>query len=560
MQAKQLDSSIPCSLAIGKFLMDLASSQASESERQTKRQGFNLNTERMRDNFTGWLFVAPAMLLTTLFGLFPIVFAFYMSIHRWQLTPDRLLCMEGDTFSLAACFSQYTKIVGDWYGAFVFVLGFFLFVAAYWLWAGEKAPFTKSLTQLSLSQGLVRILVPLMLLVSAFLFVENGFRTFEIINTKLVEPRLSSRLSENAVEAWNQSSQTQVAYDVLRGCDGDDLSVEAILACLNGAVNQVQIEGYLQFVTALLATLLSAWLLFFAHRSGISRTGRYQETRDWLIRFAAAFLTMGMAAHLIGVGFSRMSLNGHEDYLHGLTITLYYALGSVPLQLGLGLLLAYVLYQNIHGKEFFRMMFFLPYVTPAVASAVIFRIVFNPRAGLANNFLGLFGIDQLPWINGANPFLNDFFGLDLSGFWAGPSSAMVSVIVLGIWMYTGYNAVIFLSGLGQIPGDLYEAAEVDGASTFDLFRYITLPLLSPITFYLSILAFIGTFKAFNTIFVMRTDFAQNTVDTAALVIFDTFRVQHDYGLAAAQAILLFLIILALTQVQRTFFEKQVFYA
>jgi ABC-type sugar transport system permease subunit len=540
--------------------MDLTSSQASESKQQIKRQSFSLNTERTRENLTGLLFVAPAMILTSVFGLFPIVFAFYMSVHRWQLTPDRLLCMEGDTFSLAACFSQYTKIVGDWYGVFIFVLGFFLLVGAYWLWAGEKAPFNHAVNKLPLSQAFVRLIIPLMLFISAFLFVENGFRTFEIINTTLVEPRLSSRLTENAVLAWNQSNQSQVAYDVLRGCDGDELSTETILNCLNNAVNQVQIEGYLQFVTALLALGLGAWLLFFAHTSGIARTGRNQETRDGLIRFAVAFLTMAMAAYLLGVGFSRMSANGHEDYLHGLTITLYYAIGSVPLQLGLGLVLAYVLYQNIRGKEFFRMMFFLPYVTPAVASAVIFRIVFNPRAGLANNFLGFFGIDQLPWINGANPFLNDLFGLDLSGFWAGPSSAMVSVIVLGIWMYTGYNAVIFLSGLGQIPGDLYEAAEVDGASTFDLFRYITLPLLSPITFYLSVLAFIGTFKAFNTIFVMRTDFAQNTVNTAALVIFDTFRVQHDYGLAAAQAILLFLIILALTQVQRTFFEKKVFYA
>jgi multiple sugar transport system permease protein len=540
--------------------MDLASPQASDSKPKMKQQGFSLNTERMRENLTGWLFVAPAMLLTSLFGLFPIVFAFYMSMHRWQLTQGRFLCMEGESFSLAACLSQYTEVVGDWYGAAIFALGFFLFVAAYWLWAGEKSPFTQALTKLSLPQVMVRVLVPLMLFIAAFLFVENGFRTFAIINTKLVEPRLSSRLSENAVAAWNQSNQSQVAYDVLRGCDGDELSVETILSCLNNAEGQVNVEGYLQFVTALLALGLGAWLLFFAHRSGISRTGRYQETRDWLIRFGVAFLTMGLAAHLLGIGFSRMSVNGHEDYLHGLTITLYYALGSVPIQLSFGLILAYVLYQNIRGKEFFRMMFFLPYVTPAVASAVIFRIVFNPRAGLANNFFGMFGLEQLPWINGANPFLNDFFGLDLSGFWAGPSSAMVSVIVLGIWMYTGYNAVIFLSGLGQIPSDLYEAAEVDGASTWDLFRHITLPLLSPITFYLSVLAFIGTFKAFNTIFVMRTDFAQNTVNTAALVIFDTFRVQQDYGLAAAQAILLFLIILALTQVQRTFFEKKVFYA
>jgi multiple sugar transport system permease protein len=137
--------------------------------------------------------------------------------------------------------------------------------------------------------------------------------------------------------------------------------------------------------------------------------------------------------------------------------------------------------------------------------------------------------------------------------------AMVSVILLGIWTYTGYNAVIFLAGLGNIPNDLYEAARVDGASEWHIFRYITLPLISPVTFYLSILGFIGTFTAFNTLYVMRTPASQATLDTSALVIFDTFRAQNKWGEAAAQSIVLMLIVLALTQIQRNVFEKRVFY-
>jgi ABC-type sugar transport system permease subunit len=100
---------------------------------------------------------------------------------------------------------------------------------------------------------------------------------------------------------------------------------------------------------------------------------------------------------------------------------------------------------------------------------------------------------------------------------------------------------------------------VDGASEWHLFRYITLPLLSPITFYLSILGFIGTFKSFNSIYVMRSPEARGTTDTIAIVVFDTFRQAQRYGEATAQAILLMLIILAITQFQRSFLERRVFY-
>jgi multiple sugar transport system permease protein len=264
-------------------------------------------------------------------------------------------------------------------------------------------------------------------------------------------------------------------------------------------------------------------------------------------------MTQGAAGTMIG------SARGVR-FLNGVIVTFHYAFGSVPIQLGLGLLLAYALFQNIKGKELFRMIFFLPYVTPAVASAAVFRVVFNPRGtSLVNQFVGVFGVDPQRWLNEPTPFFNAFFGLHLHGFLAGPSMALVAVILFGIWTYTGYNAVIFLAGLGSIPGELYEAARVDGASSWHLFRHITIPLLSPITFYLSVLAFIGTFKAFNHLYVMRQDQAQGTVDAASVVIFDTYRVYNEYGLATAQAIVLFLIILAITRFQRNVIEKRVFY-
>ncbi len=279
----------------------------------------------------------------------------------------------------------------------------------------------------------------------------------------------------------------------------------------------------------------------------------------WLV--ALAILTISLAA--ISYGWNEMlgSLRRRDqDFLAGLEITVYYAFGSIPLQLFLGLLLAYVLFQNIRGKQWYRVVFFLPYVTPAVASAVVFGRIFNGgNTSLMNSFLDSIGSETFGWVNESDRFLNVIFGFDLNGFIAGPSMALVSVIILGIWTYVGYNAVIFLAGLGGIPNDLYEAAKVDGASQWHLFRYITLPLLSPITFYLSLLGFIGTFQAFNTLFVMRNAAAGTTLDTAGLVIYDTFQKETKYGEAAAQAIVLFIAILILTQLQRNVFEKRVFY-
>ena len=195
-----------------------------------------------------------------------------------------------------------------------------------------------------------------------------------------------------------------------------------------------------------------------------------------------------------------------------------------------------------------------------MAAAVVFRTVFSPReTALANQVVGLIGISPQRWVGEPAPFVNAIFGSSFDGFLAGPSMALVSVIILGIWTYVGYNAVIFLAGLGGIPGDLYEAARVDGANEWHLFRHITLPLLSPITFYLSILGFIGTFQAFSTLYAMRVPQSLGTTDTVSIVIFDTFYAASRYGQATAQAVLLLLIILAITQFQRSVLEKRVFY-
>lgn len=304
-------------------------------------------------------------------------------------------------------------------------------------------------------------------------------------------------------------------------------------------------------------------MLVLAYRVWNTLFRSREELIFMFIRLGAALAIIAVSFAVISYGYETM-INGlarrDRAFLTGLQITFYYAFGSIPIQLALGLILAYVLHSKIRGKQVYRMLFFLPYVTPTVAAAVVFGTVFSGRdTSLANQIVTLLGGDVQRWLSEARPFVNVVFGWNLQGFLAGPSMALVVVIVMGIWTYTGYNTVIFMAGLGNIPTDLYEAARVDGANDWSIFRFITLPMLSPVIFYLSLLGFIGTFTAFNTLFVMRTPAAQGTLDTSALVIFDTFRSQNRWAEATAQAITLMLIVLVLTQIQRSVFEKRVFY-
>jgi multiple sugar transport system permease protein len=283
------------------------------------------------------------------------------------------------------------------------------------------------------------------------------------------------------------------------------------------------------------------------------------SNRALVIKLLAAFVLIA-GGLVIPMGWNRMMVSGDPRFLNSLPITLFYALGTVPMELALAMVLAYILFQKIKGQEGFRMLYFLPYITPVVAAAVVFRTIFSPRdSSMANIFLSWFGIDPQKWLFEPRAMTEILFGVQIEGFLAGPSMALVSIIFFGIWTYVGYNTVIFLAGLGSIPQELYEAAEIDGGGKWHLFRHITLPLLSPITFYLALIAFIGTFKAFNHIYVMRVPSAQGTVNTTSVTIFDSFYKANQYGYAAAQAILLFIVILALTFIQNKVFGEKVFY-
>lgn len=273
----------------------------------------------------------------------------------------------------------------------------------------------------------------------------------------------------------------------------------------------------------------------------------------------AGALVLVLGGVIFVTGWGMMFRTGNKDFLNSLIVTVYYALGTVPAEIILGLVLAYILYQDIVGKEVFRMIYFLPYITPSISTAVVFQIIFSSReTSLANRLIGLFGVDPLKWRFEPKPVLK-LLGFKVNGLTGGPSLALLTIIIFGIWSFVGYNTVIFLSGLGNIPKEIYEAAEIDGGSKWDRFWHITIPMISPVTFYLTLIGFIGTFKAFNHIYVMRTPSAQNTVITTSLLVFDRFYKANQYGVATAQAIVLFAVILGLTLAQNKIMGERVFY-
>jgi multiple sugar transport system permease protein len=273
--------------------------------------------------------------------------------------------------------------------------------------------------------------------------------------------------------------------------------------------------------------------------------------------------------------------SGDKDLWNGLRATVFFSLGTVPVQLAIAIFLAVLLFQKLRGSGLFRTLFFLPYVTPVIASATVFLFLFSDRqAAPVNTLISKIGISPQLWLrepDGILTMLANAVGIHgfpeayipqwvpsdlttiLNDWLQGPSMALVVIITLSVWVFVGYNTVIYLAGLGNIPSELTEAAEIDGANKWAVFRYITFPLLSPTTYFLSLLAVMGTFKAFNTIWVMRLGQALGTTDTFSVVIFEEFFQKSRYGYASALAFVLFGVILVLTFFNSRIQGSRVFY-
>jgi multiple sugar transport system permease protein len=212
--------------------------------------------------------------------------------------------------------------------------------------------------------------------------------------------------------------------------------------------------------------------------------------------------------------------------------TFYFVLVGGPLTLAVALAAALLIHSRAaRWKELFRTVYFAPYVTTLVAVAIVFRYLYHPRFGLLNRGLGLFGIASIDWLGD-------------------PRWAMPAIILLATWKNFGYAMIVFFAGLQSIPETLYEAARLDGAGGWTVFRKITLPMLGPSFLFLGVMTTIGYFQFFAEPYVMTGGGGplNATLSTGLLMYKQGFR-WWNMGYAAAISFVLFLIILAATLLQ-----------
>jgi multiple sugar transport system permease protein len=255
-------------------------------------------------------------------------------------------------------------------------------------------------------------------------------------------------------------------------------------------------------------------------------------------------------------GFTAASFIGFRNFIDifhdpqallELLNTLKYMVGVVPATLIIAIVIANLLNTDVHGKVFFRVAFFLPMVTMSSAVATVWKWLFKSQYGIINFFLRPFGLNP-QWVGD-------------------PKYIMSAVIVVGVWGGIGYAAIILLAGLQNIPRNYYEAASIDGAGPWYRFIRITVPLLSPAIFFLTITSMINAFMAFDLIFMFTgmansTNSTSPTTEAVRTMVFGIYQkgfLLRRMGYAAAEAVLLFGLILLVTVIQFRLQKKLVYY-
>ncbi|WP_084361990.1 carbohydrate ABC transporter permease [Robertmurraya korlensis] len=204
---------------------------------------------------------------------------------------------------------------------------------------------------------------------------------------------------------------------------------------------------------------------------------------------------------------------------------------TVPICMIISLLLAITIDRNVYMKGFFKVAFFMPYISSVVAIAVVWQVLFHPSAGPINQVLMSLGIDNPPkWI-------------------ADPNFALISIMLIQVWVSIGFNMIIFLAGLQNIPKDLYEAADIDGANAWVKFKHITVPMISPTSFFLFITGIISTFKVFDLVAVLTKGGPMHSTSMIVWNLYETAFVNLKIGPASAMAVVLFVIVFAITIIQ-----------
>ncbi|WP_371817486.1 carbohydrate ABC transporter permease [Virgibacillus sp. MSJ-26] len=229
-----------------------------------------------------------------------------------------------------------------------------------------------------------------------------------------------------------------------------------------------------------------------------------------------------------------------EEFMKSMKGTFLFVLYTVPAEIIIALFLAVLASEKLRGIGFFRTIFASTMGVSVAAGATIFLFLFHPSLGVLNNILEVFGVNGVEWLT--------------SSKWA-----LFAVAMTTVWMHLGINFIILLGGIQNVSQELYESAEIDGAGYWQKLFKITIPLTSPVLFFVSIIALIGAFQTFGQIDILTSGGPAGSTNIIVYSIYQEAFHYGNFGFASAQAIILFLIILVVTIFQFKFGEKKVHY-
>ncbi|AIQ57716.1 carbohydrate ABC transporter permease [Paenibacillus borealis] len=235
------------------------------------------------------------------------------------------------------------------------------------------------------------------------------------------------------------------------------------------------------------------------------------------------------AIHFVGLD-NFIELFRDNRFLLALKNNVLFTVGTVPVTMLLGVVLSALIHKKLYAKSFFKVAFFVPYICSTVAIAAVWQALYHPSKGPINQILMQIGLSEPPrWL-------------------VDTSFSLIAIMIIYIWQLLGYQIIIFLAGMTNIPEELYEAATIDGASGIGQFRRITLPLLGPTTFFLAITSTISSFKIFDMIKFL-TDGGPNYSSTVIVYqIYEEGFERFKMGYASAMSWVLFLIIMLVTSI------------
>lgn len=245
-------------------------------------------------------------------------------------------------------------------------------------------------------------------------------------------------------------------------------------------------------------------------------------------------------------GFNFVGLNNYinlftqDSFIQALLNTLYFGIGTVVPTIVLGLGFALFFRKKFRGSAIYQLMIFSPWVTPTVAVSIVWSLLYEPQFGAINKVLEFFGIPGLDWLKSSH-------------------TAMLAVIIVTVWKLVGWTMLFYIGALEKVPDSLYEAASIDGANAWQKFRYVTLPMVSPTTFFLVVVNIITSVQAYDQIKILTQGGPSGSTRTLLYLFFQQAFEQFDMGSATAIAFIILIITILLSVINKIVGDKWVNY-